>query len=84
MQPVSKILEIDRGFEGRLKELGRFENRRIKINLNVNLKKLKNLINSVINLYNFRSIWFSLLVHDSEISFFFFNQFCENFKNKIK
>lgn len=56
MQPVSKILEIDRGFEGRLKELGRFENRRIKINLNVNLKKLKNLINSVINLYNFRSI----------------------------
>lgn len=71
MQPVSKILEIDRGFEGSLKELGRFENRRIKINLNVS-KKLKNLINSVINLYNFRSIWFSFLVHDSEIFFFFF------------
>lgn len=54
MQPVSKILEIDRGFEGRLKELGRFENRPIKINLNVS-NKLKNLINSVIKLYNFRS-----------------------------
>lgn len=67
MQPVSKILEIDRGFEGRLKELGRFENRPIKINLNVS-NKLKNLINSVINLYNFRSTWFSFLVHD----FFFF------------
>lgn len=79
MQPVSKILEIDRGFEGRLKELGRFENRPIKINLNVS-NKLKNLINSVINLYNFRSTWFSFLVHD--FFFFFFINFARILKTK--